>query len=93
MAKQIVKKTNRADKLVVKATNTFDAAIAKIEKANELLNSQVADQRHNISEDMAKIQEIQDNLSARNADIEDKLGKVAENSDLISKLQQFSTKA
>ena len=93
MAKQIVKKTNRADKLVVKATNTFDAAIAKIEKANDLLKAQVADQRHNISTDMVKIQEIQDNLSARNADIEDKLGKVAENNDLISKLQQFSTKA
>lgn len=90
MAKQIVKNTNRADKLVTKATNTFDVAIAKTEKANELLTNQVRDQLYNIASERSEIEIIQSNIQLREADIEFKRAKVKENDDLIEKLKQFT---
>ena len=91
MAKPLIKNTRKSDKLVSKATSTFDTAIQTIEKANMLLATQVDAQNSEIYNDTMEISNLETGIKLRKQNIEEMVYKIDSNNEMIKKLSQFAS--
>ena len=91
MTKQLIKNTRKSDKLVSKATSTFDTAIQTIEKANMLLATQVDAQNSEIYNDTMEISNLESGIKLRKQNIEEMVYKIDSNNEMIEKLSQFAS--
>ena len=91
MTKPLIKNTRKSDKLVSKATSTFDTAIQTIEKANMLLATQVDAQNSEIYNDTMEISNLESGIKLRKQDIADMSHKIDSNNEMIEKLSQFAS--
>ena len=91
MTKPLIKNTRKSDKLVSKATSTFDTAIQTIEKANMLLATQVDAQNSEIYNDTIEISNLETGIKLRKQNIEEMVYKIDSNNEMIEKLSQFAS--
>ena len=91
MTKPLIKNTRKSDKLVSKATSTFDTAIQTIEKANMLLATQVDAQNSEIYNDTMEISNLETGIKLRKQNIEEMVYKIDSNNEMIEKLSQFAS--
>ncbi len=91
MTKPLIKNTRKSDKLVSKATSTFDTAIQTIEKANMLLATQVDAQNSEIYNDTMEISNLESGIKLRKQNIEEMVYKIDSNNEMIEKLSQFAS--
>ena len=91
MTKPLIKNTRKPDKLVSKATSTFDTAIQTIVKANGLLATQVDAQIVEISQDKFEINNLESGIALRRKNIEEMNQKIDSNNEMIEKLSQFAS--
>ena len=91
MTKPLIKNTRKSDKLVSKATSTFDTAIQTIEKANMLLATQVDAQNSEIYNDSMEISYLETGIKLRKQNIEEMVQKIDSNNEMIEKLSQFAS--
>lgn len=91
MTKPLIKNTRKSDKLVLKATSTFDTAIQTIEKANMLLATQVDAQNSEIYNDSMEISNLETGIKLRQQNIEEMVQKIDSNNEMIEKLSQFAS--
>ena len=91
MTKTLIKNTRNSDKLVSKATSTFDTAIQTIEKANMLLATQVDAQNSEIYNDTMEISNLETGIKLRKQNIEEMVYKIDSNNEMIEKLSQFAS--
>ena len=91
MTKPLIKNTRKSDKLVSKATSTFDTAIQTIEKANMLLATQVDAQNSEIYNDTIEISNLETWIKLRKQNIEEMVYKIDSNNEMIEKLSQFAS--
>ena len=91
MTKPLIKNTRKSDKLVSKATSTFDTAIQTIVKANGLLATQVDAQIVEISQDKFEINNLESGIALRRKNIEEMNQKIDSNNEMIEKLSQFAS--
>ena len=91
MTKPLIKNTRKSDKLVSKATSTFDTAIQTIEKANMLLATQVDAQYAEVKNDEIEISRLESCIRLRKQDIADMSHKIDSNNEMIEKLSQFAS--
>ena len=91
MTKPLIKNTRKSDKLVSKATSTFDTAIQTIEKANMLLATQVDAQNSEIYNDEMEINNLKNGIALRKQNIEEMVYKIDSNNEMIEKLSQFAS--
>ena len=91
MTKSLIKNTKKSDKLVSKATSTFDTAIQTIVKANGLLATQVDAQIVEISQDKFEINNLESGIALRRKNIEEMNQKIDSNNEMIEKLSQFAS--
>ena len=91
MTKPLIKNTRKSDKLVSKATSTFDTAIQTIVKANGLLATQVDAQNSEIYNDSMEISYLETGIKLRQQNIEEMVQKIDSNNEMIEKLSQFAS--
>lgn len=91
MTKPLIKNTRKSDKLVSKATSTFDTAIQTIVKANGLLATQVDAQNSEIYNDSMEISNLETGIKLRQQNIEEMVQKIDSNNEMIEKLSQFAS--
>ena len=91
MTKPLIKNTRKSDKLVSKATSTFDTAIQTIVKANGLLATQVDAQNTEIYNDEMEINNLKNGIALRKQNIEEMVYKIDSNNEMIEKLSQFAS--
>ena len=91
MTKPLIKNTRKSDKLVSKATSTFDTAIQTIVKANMLLATQVDAQYAEVKNDELEISRLESGIRLRKLDIADMSHKIDSNNEMIEKLSQFAS--
>ena len=91
MTKTLIKNTRKSDKLVSKATSTFDTAIQTIVKANGLLATQVDAQNSEIYNDSMEISYLETGIKLRQQNIEEMVQKIDSNNEMIEKLSQFAS--
>ena len=91
MTKPLIKNTRKSDKLVSKATSTFDTAIQTIVKANGLLATQVDAQYAEIYNDTMEISNLETGIKLRKQNIEEMVYKIDSNNEMIEKLSQFAS--
>ena len=91
MTKPLIKNTRKSDKLVSKATSTFDTAIQTIVKANMLLATQVDAQNSEIYNDTMEISNLETGIKLRKQNIEEMVYKIDSNNEMIEKLSQFAS--
>ena len=91
MTKPLIKNTRKSDKLVSKATSTFDTAIQTIVKANGLLATQVDAQNSEIYNDTMEISNLESGIKLRKQNIEEMVYKIDSNNEMIEKLSQFAS--
>lgn len=91
MTKPLIKNTRKSDKLVSKATSTFDTAIQTIVKANGLLATQVDAQNTEIYNDEMEISNLETGIKLRQKNIEEMVQKIDSNNEMIEKLSQFAS--
>lgn len=91
MTKPLIKNTRKSDKLVSKATSTFDTAIQTIVKANGLLATQVDAQNTEIYNDEMEISNLETGIKLRQKNIEEMVQKIDSNNKMIEKLSQFAS--
>ena len=91
MTKPLIKNTRKSDKLVSKATSTFDTAIQTIVKANMLLATQVDAQNSEIYNDSMEISNLETGIKLRQQNIEEMVQKIDSNNEMIEKLSQFAS--
>ena len=91
MTKPLIKNTRKSDKLVSKATSTFDTAIQTIVKANGLLATQVDAQNSEIYNDTMEISNLETGIKLRKQNIEEMVYKIDSNNEMIEKLSQFAS--
>ena len=91
MTKPLIKNTRKSDKLVSKATSTFDTAIQTIVKANGLLATQVDAQNTEIQNDEMEINNLKNGIALRKQNIEEMVYKIDCNNEMIEKLSQFAS--
>ena len=91
MTKPLIKNTRKSDKLVSKATSTFDTAIQTIVKANGLLATQVDAQNTEIYNDEMEINNLKNGIALRKQNIEEMVYKIDCNNEMIEKLSQFAS--
>lgn len=91
MTKPLIKNTRKSDKLVLKATSTFDTAIQTIVKANGLLATQVDAQNSEIYNDEMEISNLKTGITLRKQNIEEMNQKIDSNNEMIEKLSQFAS--
>ena len=91
MTKPLIKNTRKSDKLVSKATSTFDTAIQTIVKANMLLATQVDAQNSEIYNDTMEISNLETGIKLRQQNIEEMVQKIDSNNEMIEKLSHFAS--
>ena len=85
----MTKQIQKADKLVLSATSIFGKALAKVVKANNLLDAHIEKQRNLNDKDTVKIGSITDGINDRAGKIDYSKQLINKNNELAEKLKQF----
>lgn len=83
-------RTKKADKLITKASSTFDNAVVQVQKANDLLEADIQNESKKIADLEAKISECQELIKSSLQANKDKLIKIKNNNQLIKNLKGFT---
>ena len=85
----MTRKVQKADKLVSSATSIFGKALAKVMKANDLINAHIETQLSLNDQDQAKIENIKYSIEDRASKIDQSKQLINKNNELAEKLKQF----
>ena len=85
----MTRKVQKADKLVSSATSIFGKALAKVMKANDLINAHIETQLSLNDQDQVKIENIKYSIEDRALKIDQSKQLINKNNELAEKLKQF----
>lgn len=86
-----IKHELKAQKRVSKALGVFTKAVAEVEKAQQILEDGIVSDTQEIKHLEAKAKEIEETIAQVNYRKSDKMTQMANNVDLLAKLNHFNT--